>query len=149
MWVGFTLETTNITPLLFHVLPGSKGMVISQHLEGQNVPPSSTKASHFLTCLQAVLALLPLARSGPWSRCCSLLPDPRPQTPGPVSLREQFPVSRLQTDHSIPFPLCSLSSPCPGTSQLQAPAAHISTFLPIQPQFSSPLIPGSAASQRR
>lgn len=114
-------------------------------LRTQQRPPTSWAASW----MSWLCSLSPAPC--PYSWCCSLLqlPDPRPPIPEPALLGNNSPSPLSKLAISIPFPPCSLLSLCPGTSQLQAPAAHISTFLPTQPQFSSPLIPGSAASQRR
>lgn len=136
-------KTTNFTPPRSRVLPGSKGMVISQHLEGQNVPPNSTKASRFLTCLLAVLALLPPARSV--SLVQMLQPDPRSPIPDPRagSLREQFSISPLQTGHfhsvssmlpviSVSWQLTAAGSSC---SHLHFPFHPAPVLLPSDPRI--------------
>lgn len=107
----------------------------------QQKPPTSWPASWLCWLCSLSPGLCPC------SRCCSLLPDAWSQTPH----HPWAPIPGIPAllGSCLPSPDWPFPSPCPGTSQLQVPAAHISTFLPTQPRFSSPLIPGSAASQRR
>lgn len=124
-------------------LAAKEWTVISQHLEGQNVPPNSTKASHFLTCPLDVLALLPLGSSV--SLVQMLQPPPGSQTPDPraSSLREQSSVSPLQTGYFHPvssmlpvIPVsCHLTAAGSSCSHLHFPSHPAPIFLPSDPRI--------------